>query len=105
MIQIWFRDDKGNKECLEYPEGLWTIGRDPECDICLDVTTVSNRHATLSHINGQWMLSDLNSTNGTLVNGLIIEKTFLKNGDVLHFGAFTCWVAGIPQESAQPKLI
>ncbi len=92
MIKIWFYNKDGSKDCLEYPQGLFTVGRDNRSDFCIPLATVSSKHATLSHIGGKWLLSDLESTNGTLVNGEVIERKFLNHGDKIHFGGFSCWI-------------
>ena len=46
----------------------FVVGRDPDNDICVDLTTVSRRHARLFGKNGEAWVEDLGSTNGTLVN-------------------------------------
>lgn len=45
------------------------VGRRPTCDIRLDFENISGRHCQLRFVNGVWHVRDLNSTNGTLVNG------------------------------------
>jgi len=63
------------------------IGRDPDTDICIDLTTLSRRHARLYEKDrGAWV-EDLGSTNGTLVNDAPIDgPRQLGNGDLLRFG-------------------
>ena len=46
-----------------------TIGRRKSCDIGLDFDNVSGRHCQLSFVSGVWHVRDLNSTNGTTING------------------------------------
>ena len=96
MIRFRFINPDGATEYYEYGSGLWTIGRDAQCDMYLNHASVSSQHATLSHFNGRWLLSDLGSTNGTLINGELIQKRFLNEGDSVHFGAFKCWVEILP---------
>lgn len=92
------------------PEGLWvlsrnggenganqrvnvvgpsfTVGRHPSSNLCLSDGTVSGRHAEIMTINRDLFLRDLNSTNGTLLNGRKLQNlTGLRSGDVLHFGS------------------
>ncbi|HIY24202.1 MAG TPA: FHA domain-containing protein [Candidatus Brachybacterium merdigallinarum] len=49
------------------------IGRAPECTLVLDDDYASNRHARIYARDGEWMVEDLGSTNGTLVSGRRIE--------------------------------
>jgi hypothetical protein len=50
------------------------LGRRPTCDIKLDFENISGKHCQLRHINGVWHVRDLNSTNGTTVNGQRISS-------------------------------
>jgi len=61
------------------------LGRAKDCDICLAVSGLSRKHATLSqNKDGLWVF-DLNSSNGTFVNGKRIDHAKLQNGDELCF--------------------
>ncbi|MFZ5643295.1 MAG: FhaA domain-containing protein [Bacillota bacterium] len=66
------------------------IGRRESCDIVLPDESVSRRHAMLEPQQGRWMLSDLDSTNGTFINGERIKTRFLEPGDTVKFGAVLC---------------
>ena len=61
------------------------IGRDPGCDIVLDDDRVSRRHARLTGADQSWLLSDLGSTNGTLVSGRPARDTTIDQ-DWISFG-------------------
>lgn len=63
-----------------------SLGRRDTCDIVINDTSVSRRHAQIERIGGRYWLTDLNSTNGTFVNGLPIEKAELTSGDVITVG-------------------
>ena len=63
-----------------------SIGRHPDNDIALDDRSVSGHHAVVVTILSDSFLEDLNSTNGTLVNGRQIAKHPLSNGDVITIG-------------------
>ena len=63
-----------------------TVGRDQNNDIRLEDASVSSQHALLEHREGRIYLTDLDSTNGTLVNGKRIRHLELKNNDKLNFG-------------------
>ncbi len=62
------------------------IGRDEGCDVVLSDLCVSRRHARLRFRDGRWILQDLDSTNGTLVNGVRVGRCQLRAGDVLAVG-------------------
>lgn len=59
------------------------LGRHLCCDIVLPIPTVSRRHALLSFRDGSWILRDLESTNGTLVNGERVGRCELRPGDLV----------------------
>ncbi len=63
-----------------------TIGRRPDNDIQVDNLAVSGRHAQIITILNDSFLEDLNSTNGTYVNGSLIKKHALRHGDVIGVG-------------------
>ena len=65
-----------------------TIGRRPLNDIQIDNLAISGEHATIVTILNDSFLEDLNSTNGTLVNGQPIQKHVLKNNDVIELGKY-----------------
>jgi hypothetical protein len=62
------------------------IGRLSSNDVVLSDQNVSRRHAELRMDAGRWILVDLGSTNGTLVNGKLAREHELSNGDRLTFG-------------------
>jgi hypothetical protein len=62
------------------------IGRNPVCDIVLTGPAVSRRHARLSFRDGNWILQDLDSTNGTVVNGALVGRCKLQPGDRVIIG-------------------
>lgn len=63
------------------------IGRDPSCQIVLDSPNVSRRHAVIERYNGDHLIRDLGSANGTFVNGQLITQTVLNVGDVVQIGS------------------
>lgn len=63
-----------------------TVGRKPDNDIQIDNLAVSGQHAAIITILNDSFLEDLDSTNGTFVNGKLIKKHALKNGDVVSIG-------------------
>jgi pSer/pThr/pTyr-binding forkhead associated (FHA) protein len=65
-----------------------TIGRKPHNDIQIDNLAISGEHAVVVTILKDSFLEDLNSTNGTLVNGQPIKKHILRNNDVVELGKY-----------------
>lgn len=64
-----------------------TIGRDRECDLVLDDHRVSRRHASLEvRADGHVELTDLDSGNGTFVNGLRTQSSVLRGGEQIQVG-------------------
>ncbi len=78
---------------LEYPGGVYTIeervtviGRASDCDLTVEDVNVSRRHCEVRRIGDGYSLVDLDSTNGTEVNGQRIQETALMSGDVIEVG-------------------
>ena len=70
---------------LNFPEII--IGRDPNCEFSIPDETISARHARLGYRQKQWWVEDLQSTNGTCLNGEEIKTpTVIISGDELRCG-------------------
>lgn len=80
---------KNDKIDLAFPlaEAGTLVGRDPGCLVQMPESQVSKRHARLYLENGSWFVEDLESRNGTRVNGVRIRKTKIFDGDRLGFGS------------------
>ncbi len=65
-----------------------TLGRRPYNDIVIDNLAVSGEHAVVQMAGNEVYLEDLNSTNGTYVNGKAIKKQLLQNSDTLEIGKY-----------------
>jgi hypothetical protein len=65
-----------------------TIGRRPYNDVMLDDLTVSGEHAVLHTVDGESTVHDLNSRNGTLVNGVPVAQRTLADGDLIEVGIY-----------------
>jgi sigma-B regulation protein RsbU (phosphoserine phosphatase) len=67
---------------LERPQAI--LGRHPECDIVLESAAVSRQHAKITQSEGRFYLEDLNSRNGTYVNGKLLTQPYmLKENDAI----------------------
>src|SRR4051794_28779775 len=63
------------------------IGRDASSDILLDIESpASRRHASLQPLDGSWLIEDLDSVNGTRLNGTRVKQTTLRHGDEISIG-------------------
>jgi diguanylate cyclase (GGDEF)-like protein len=62
------------------------LGRDRECDIVIDDPSVSRRHARFDPEDDGYTLIDLDSTNGTAVNKVLVSRCKLRDGNDLRFG-------------------
>lgn len=62
------------------------IGRHPGCDVVLEDLSVSRRHARLVFRDARWIVQDLNSTNGTALNGRRVGRCEIRPGDSLALG-------------------
>ena len=71
------------------PKAVIRIGRGEDCDVQFDArldSRVSTHHAEIRFEGGQYVLIDVGSTNGTLVNGEVVMERELKNGDAITIG-------------------
>ena len=83
---------KGHAAGMEYPiEKAYTvIGRDKDgTDIPINDPLISRQHAAISYEQGAFVLKDLESTNGTIMNGSEITRTQLKHRDRFSLGDTT----------------
>lgn len=65
-----------------------TLGRRPYNDIVIDNLAVSGEHAVLHMTAGQVTVEDLNSTNGTFVDGKAVKKQLLNHNDTIEVGKY-----------------
>ncbi|MCA1659504.1 MAG: FHA domain-containing protein [Verrucomicrobiaceae bacterium] len=102
MPRLTIRSETGESISHDLVDESYTIGRSPENTIRLEDVSVSGRHAELLVVAENCFLKDLESTNGTLVNGQPVSDVQLRPGDRIRFGkveaCFECDVAG----GAQP---
>ena len=92
-MTIWIIETRGQVEMpftfRILPGKVKTIGRAPGADFIVDAGLVSRVHCRLSAGAAAVEVTDLDSTNGTYVNGLRVERALLKNGDQLGVGRVT----------------
>ncbi|SNS38848.1 FHA domain-containing protein [Noviherbaspirillum humi] len=84
---ILLSEDMARQELLLTDVPL-TLGRKSENDLVLEHPAVSARHAEIVPENDGYCLLDLDSTNGTLVNGARVRRHLLRHGDVIEIASF-----------------
>lgn len=74
-------------EVLKLEGNYWVFGRDESCEICVPNQKISRKHFELSHDGTRYFIKDLNSSNGTKVNGVAVsasERLPIISGDVIE---------------------
>lgn len=81
----------GKTQQLNQPEQIWVIGRDRTLSLPIQDKRLSRRHAVIQHRpNEGFYLIDLNSTNGSYINGESVRRpTLLQDGDRVRLGSLT----------------
>ena len=85
IVEVVLGDDKHQLE----GRGPWSVGRSQENDIVIHDPNVSRRHARISRADNGFVVEDLGSTNGTLLDGAPIDRERIEGGDELTFGQST----------------
>jgi len=85
MVELALGDEKHSLE----GRGPWGVGRSQENDIVINDPNVSRRHARISRSDNGFVVEDLGSTNGTLLDGAPIDREMIEGGDELTFGQTT----------------
>jgi pSer/pThr/pTyr-binding forkhead associated (FHA) protein len=105
MPKLTIRFEAGESVSHDLVDETYTIGRSPENTIRLEDVSVSGRHAELLLVGENCFLKDLDSTNGTVVNGQAVTDVQLRAGDRIQFGkveaCFECDVASQAQPLPQ----
>lgn len=86
MARLTWREPDGSTRCVTVDDAI-VLGRDPEADCILSSRGVSRLHARVARGEEGWILEDLGSTNGTLLNGDRLESPVrLRSGDRIRLG-------------------
>jgi pSer/pThr/pTyr-binding forkhead associated (FHA) protein len=86
-LALTFTNKNNLTETKHFRDPEITLGRDPQCEVYLEDETVSAYHARLSYHHGQWWLEDLESTNGTTLNGEKVKTpTIIISNDNIRCG-------------------
>lgn len=86
MAYLVFSADKGKELGTRRLDGPLTIGRSPDCDVSLHDILLSRHHCRLERTREGWVLSDLGSKNGTVIDGRPVTRHALRPGEVIRIG-------------------
>lgn len=99
-LRILNGPDTGKIFSLEEHQSEFVLGRSQSCDIVLQHSGISKSHCKITHEGGSWSITDLNSSNGTFVNGVKIQKKPLRLHDKI--GLHDVLAEVIDSVSSQP---
>lgn len=91
VARLWLLDLTGEhvERVYELSDEQVIIGRRGDCAVCLSGTTISRRHAQIRHLEGQYFLTDLGSTNGSMLNGeALVGEEQLRDRDEIGVGIY-----------------
>lgn len=75
-----------SQAALDLSTASLLIGRDNSCGLVVNEVQVSRQHARIDYLSGNWIISDLNSSNGTFINNTSITRHTLRHGDLVQIG-------------------
>ena len=87
---------------IPLPEGEVTLGRDPTSAVPVVDPSVSRKHCLLRREDGRFQIKDLESRNGTLVNGSPVKEQWLRHGDEIAIGDSVFFFLLEDEEGATP---
>ena len=102
MLTILLKFKNSEIKTIETDKGEITIGRNPGNDIHIDNLGVSKQHAKIFKQDGNYVIEDLNSTNGTFINNKRIAKAILSDNDEVHIGKHSLKISVQSQSKASP---
>ncbi len=106
-VRIVAISPKGTRKVFPVETTL-TLGRDMDCDLRIPLAEISRKHCQITREAQKVILKDLDSTNGTLVNGQRVNETELQPGDIISLAGainFMIQVDGQPAEIDESKLV
>jgi len=98
MLKFEVVDAHRNKSVFEFQPGKVVLGKGDHCDVILTGSHVSRNHAEIDVSRSSAVVRDLNSTNGTWINGQrVAQEKQLAEGDTLHFGDISVHITATPK--------
>jgi pSer/pThr/pTyr-binding forkhead associated (FHA) protein len=96
----------GSHKFFSLPNSVTVIGRRHSCDLCIPLMSVSRKHCQLNCDNEVLKIRDLNSRNGTYLNGKRIDEAVIQAGDSIKIGplTFVLQIDGQPETITEPDL-
>jgi len=88
-INLLLLKKDGSFKTIPLPSSVTVMGRRRDCDLRIPLEAVSRRHCRLFTEKDILKIRDLNSRNGTIVNGQTVEESLVKPGDKLTVGPLT----------------
>ncbi len=85
-MSLVITEGKNDPQRVPVDRDLFTIGKDPACDLVLQDRTVSRRHLEIEKQGETYFVRDLKSTNGTMIDGTRIKEAFLSPGAIISAG-------------------
>jgi pSer/pThr/pTyr-binding forkhead associated (FHA) protein len=105
-VNLLLMKKDGSFKTIPLPSSVTIMGRRKDCDLRIPLDAVSRKHCRIFTEKDTLKIRDLNSRNGTIINGQTIEETLVKPGDRLTIGplTFVMQVNGKPDriEAAPP---
>lgn len=99
VVLAMFKSDSSRRDFPVKPDGF-VIGRKNTCDLRIPLSSVSRKHCELKVVDGQVLLRDAGSSNGTYHNNIRVTEAVLAAGDELVVGpvVFTVVIDGQPEQ-------
>jgi pSer/pThr/pTyr-binding forkhead associated (FHA) protein len=92
MLKILLKLKGAELKTFEIDKPVVTIGRNKNNDVFIDNLGISKKHARIVKQQGRYVLEDLKSTNGTLLNDKKVTQALLNGKDVITIGKYTLLV-------------
>ena len=91
IVVLVLNPEGGEGGYVQLENRPYIIGRMEDLDIELDSPSISRRHARFFQVGGDWYLEDLDSRNGSSINGKRIKQALLQEGDICGIGPMTAF--------------
>jgi pSer/pThr/pTyr-binding forkhead associated (FHA) protein len=100
---VLFKND-GSQKVFPLQSNITVIGRRHDCDLCVPLSQISRRQCRLSKDENLIKIHDLDSRNGTYVNGTRVQESAIKAGDYIKIGplVFVLQIDGQPEKISPP---
>jgi len=104
-MQLRFMDDKGQRVTVQLGSSPITIGRAEDADVTIPGNNVSRLHCAIRQWDEDFIIKDLHSENGTVVNGKPIDVCRLAVGDKISVGSYSLFFEKQGSRNPSPDTI